>query len=974
MTNFLEALGRSAKRWAAAVALAALAASAFAQQQSGNIYGRCIDEQQAVLPGVSVTLEGGGAPQTAFTDPKGEFHFLNLAPGVYTVTASLQGFSTVRRENVAVTLGKNTEVSIPMALSAVTATVTVSGDTPLLDTRKNESGHTFTQAELAQIPTARDPWVILQQSPSVLVDRVNVGGSQGGQQSNYVGKGTDGTQNAWNVDGVVITDMAALGSSPTYYDFDAFQEMQVTTGGADPSVAVPGVTLNMVTKRGTNTVHGSSRAFITDEKFQSTNIPQEATDQGITSTNRISGIQDFGVEAGGPVVPDKAWLWGSYGRSQINQILTGGTFDRTTLENVSGKLNVQPISSNSATLFFFRGDKTKFGRSAGPTRPQETSWDQGGPTTIWKGQDSQVFGANVVADVSWSFPRNEFTLTPEGGLDVDSYRDANRVYHRSYLFYTTNRPSHQVTANSSVFARTGEIGHELKFGFGYRNLSLSSITSWPGSGNVVRENLEQVYLTRPKVLNAKTQYWDGFLGDTITAKNLTINLGVRYDEQYGNNKASVSPANPVFPELLGQLDYPGGSTEFKWRNWQPRAGLTYSIGASGKTVARASYARFADQLGTAQISFDNPNGYYSILRYQIDDVNGDHTVQRGELGNFVGANYVDPSNPNSAVSPNVTDPNLKAPTTDEFLVGLDHEILPQFVVGVNYTHRMRKNLIYFPLAGVDPSDYVLADLANSANPADGPLCEVGPHGGCVARDLNGNVVGETGPVYQVANYTGNSGVFQTNRPGYHQTYDGVELQLTKRLSNRWMAHASLTWNDWRQNKGQCFDPTNSVQLGSPVGLSGSNSCADDIAYYGGLGIGGNFGQVYINSKWSFNVNGLYELPLGFHLAANFYGRQGYPIPYFVELTVPDGTPYSTKDVAVGKADDFRNSDVFQLDMRLEKVIALFSNQATLALSADVFNLLNDGTILQVQNASGPANQILEIQSPRVIRFGARLSF
>src|SRR5689334_1959936 len=125
----------------AALVFAVLAAIASAQQESGNVYGKCVDEQRGVLPGVSVTLEGGGAPQTTFTDAKGEFHFLNLAPGVYSLTAALQGFSTVRRENVSVTLGKNTDVPLSLGLSSVSATVTVSGETPLLDSRKSESGH-----------------------------------------------------------------------------------------------------------------------------------------------------------------------------------------------------------------------------------------------------------------------------------------------------------------------------------------------------------------------------------------------------------------------------------------------------------------------------------------------------------------------------------------------------------------------------------------------------------------------------------------------------------------------------------------------------------------------------------------------------------------------------------------------------------------------------------------------------------------
>ena len=127
-----------------------------------------------------------------------------------------------------------------MKIASVATTITVSSETPLLDTRRVRSGSDFTQDQLKSIPTARDPWVVLQQVPSVQVDRANVAGSESGQQSVYIGKGVDSTQNSWLVDGVAVTDMSALGSSSTYYDFDAFQEMQATTGGSDPSIAVPG--------------------------------------------------------------------------------------------------------------------------------------------------------------------------------------------------------------------------------------------------------------------------------------------------------------------------------------------------------------------------------------------------------------------------------------------------------------------------------------------------------------------------------------------------------------------------------------------------------------------------------------------------------------------------------------------------------------------------------------------------------------
>src|SRR5262249_5360361 len=118
-------------------------------------------------------------------------------------------------------------------------------------------------------------WAILQSTPGVLTDRINVGGNESGQQSTYVGPGSMGAQSVFSMDGMVITDMAALGSSPGYYDFDSFEELQVTTGGSDATIATGGVVLNMVTKRGTNEWRGTARVNSADKSWQSsTNIDQ----------------------------------------------------------------------------------------------------------------------------------------------------------------------------------------------------------------------------------------------------------------------------------------------------------------------------------------------------------------------------------------------------------------------------------------------------------------------------------------------------------------------------------------------------------------------------------------------------------------------------------------------------------------------------------------------------------------------------
>src|SRR5262245_9298015 len=211
------------------------------------------------------------------------------------------------------------------------------------------------------------------------MDRVNVAGSESGQQSNSVGKGS--AAGTFAVDGVNLTDMAALGASAGYYDFDSFQEMQVISGGADAAIAGSGTHLNMVTKRGTNEVHGSARIFIVDDHFESENKPEDAA--GVSSGNQIQSLQDYGVEVGGPVWKDHMWLWGAYGRDQVNLITANGLPDRTTLENFNTKFNWQVVPSNSVDVWYMRSDKLKFGRSAGPARPAETSWNQTTPQNTW---------------------------------------------------------------------------------------------------------------------------------------------------------------------------------------------------------------------------------------------------------------------------------------------------------------------------------------------------------------------------------------------------------------------------------------------------------------------------------------------------------------------------------------------------------------------------------------------------------------
>jgi hypothetical protein len=171
------------------------------------------------------------------------------------------------------------------------------------------------------------------------------------------------------MDGISITDMAATGATPTYYDFDMFQEMNVTTGGSDMTSATGGVALNFILRSGTNSYRGSGRVYFENESMQSNNMPADlAASIGGTSGkgNRTDYYKDYGFEVGGPFVKGRLWGWGSVGKTDVQIRTLTDVADRTILKNYSLKLQGQVTKAMRASFTYFYGDKNKFGRGADP--------------------------------------------------------------------------------------------------------------------------------------------------------------------------------------------------------------------------------------------------------------------------------------------------------------------------------------------------------------------------------------------------------------------------------------------------------------------------------------------------------------------------------------------------------------------------------------------------------------------------------
>src|SRR3954468_12182039 len=264
MTCHLRRLGT----WLAAIAIAlATVPAASAQGFTGRIDVTLEDSSGGRLPGVAVDLSGP-LTQTQVTDAQGQAHFLNLPVGTYAIKAALSGFNTYANARVEVVSGGSTPVSAKLGVAGTAETVNVTAATPVIDLKRDTTTTNVTLEELQNIPSSRDPWAVMQTVPTVYMDRVNVGGAQSGQQSNYNAKGAQDTDNTWSIDGVPVTDMGATGASAFYYDFDSFQEMAVTTGGADAQNPTGGVQLNMILRKGSNKPHGSSRIYFENDKMK----------------------------------------------------------------------------------------------------------------------------------------------------------------------------------------------------------------------------------------------------------------------------------------------------------------------------------------------------------------------------------------------------------------------------------------------------------------------------------------------------------------------------------------------------------------------------------------------------------------------------------------------------------------------------------------------------------------------------------
>ena len=951
-----------------------LALPAAAQTPGGNVAGTVRDQQGQVVPGSEVTLQGSDATFRFTTDTGGAFRFRELPPGPYQITAALTGFRPASRE-VIVTVGGNVDAPLVLRVAAVTESVIVSAPAPILDATATGTSTTFSRDELTNIPTSRDPFSVLRTAPGVLLDRVNIGGNETGQAPTVVSKGTRPQDTVWLLDGIVITDMAAAGLPPTYFNYDNFQEIQVSTAGQNIAQPTGGVGINLVTKRGTNQYRGAVRGYFANDALESSNVPAELSATVTPETaDHNKQITDWGAEFGGPLRVNHAWFYASYSAQDIQLVRRAGALtDRTQLKNPEVKVNWQAGAKDMLSFLYFNGAKTKDYRS--PATPgitfdaptatfhQDNAYTDFPLHGLWKIADDRVMSSNVFLSVKYAYYNTGNALTPMGGMDMQAGRSLTTGQSfGSFQQSISERPQQTASASAHSVMKALGVTHDLEIGTGFRTTDSSNLSEWPGNGVLAIENSPtdlRAQVFRQGNGTNRANYYDFHIGDTIAKGRATINLGLRYDHQWGSALQSEIQGSKAFPTLVPGLTFAGYDSPFTWNTFSPRAGLTFALDESHHTIARAAYSRYASQLSPTTIGAINPAAAAGSATYRWVDTNHDHFAQNDEvLTNLrlTQAGGFNPANPTAVTSANQIDPNLKAPMTDSVVAGLDRELMPHFALQVNYSYTRTTDLFgnlsanITPRVGVTLADYTPGPVLTGTLP---------------------NGVAYSVPTF-VANgakvVAGGGGFLTTTVPGYSTDYHGLELALVKRLSKGWMGRVGFSYNNARDhfdsNAGRYDTNGNPTPTPNEPLVDGGQFAPSSSASSGS-------GSVYINAKWQFNANGMYQAPLGLEASANVFGRQGYPNPLFRQQAL-GGESLSV--LVTPAVDYFRYDNVWDADVRLSRAFKFPS--LSVRLIGDVFNIANSNTVL-VRNNNIQAttfNQIVQNLSPRIFRIGVEVNF
>jgi hypothetical protein len=951
--------------WALA-ATVALSSPAFAQgggaSSTGSISGEIKDAQGGVLPGVTVTATSPAqiGALTAVTNDAGIYRFPAVPPGEYRLMFELAGFQSSVRDGIRITLGFNAQVNVSLNVATLQETVTVSGQSPVIDTTATRVQTNYDQQMLSSIPNARDMWSLLSTTPSVTLNRVDVGGATAGTQTTYFAYGYSG-QNRPLIEGINTTE--GTSAAGFYLDYGSFEEVFI--GAAANSAEMPnsGVLTQFVGKSGSNSPSVSLYYDFEREGMQGRNLSAEQVTPAPGATirpdgNRLASYDNLNIGVGGPIIVDRMWGHFSYLNQQnsvaappAGSFLDGTPFN-TKLVNYTGKATYQLNQANKFIGYLQHGTKEQPNRTDSSNRlgaPVHISADstvfQGSPSWVYKGEWNGTIGQNTFVEArAGQFGYN---------FGLDSNTQATR-----YESLTTNevigggrdwelrRRRNQYTGAVSYFKDNFLGGsHNFKVGGEYLDETGNTLWNKAYADNVihfVNGSLQGgVAGTTPAAVRLynDANAWNGlattsvFVTDTWTIDRLTVNAGVRFDRYRVWLPAQALTPGRFVPTAQTFAEVP---EIVLFNHLVPRIGGSYDLTGDGRTVLKANWGRFYFNPGVNLADAVNPNTANQYSDHAWHDLNGDRVYQAGEEGvlqtRFGGV-------ANASI-----DPNLRNSYTDEASFFVERAVVADLAVRAGYVWKKDH----------DGWQQVNANRPMSAFNVPTSVVDPGPDG------VYGTGDDATVAAFNLADTSLPSNNVTRNIDGYEGTFKTLEFSANKRYGNRWSMNASFSYT-WTAQYGNLY-------FNNRFGTAVAN-----FSLFGSYPSNPNEKTFNEYTDWNAKVSGTVDAGWGVRVTPVLKMQSGAPYGRYFSTRAGE-LNYGTQIILAEPIGTRRQDTVSLVDVRVEKQVR-FAQRARVGLFLDVFNLMNSNTAVNTNWRSGAAfEKATTVLGPRIAKFGVKFDW
>jgi hypothetical protein len=962
-----------------------MAPRAGAQITQGRLAGTVTDAQGAVLPGVTVTVTSPAliGSQSTVTQPDGRYLFPALPSGTYRLTFELSGFQRLIRENAQVVLGQTISIDTQLALASLAESVTVTGDSPIIDITTTKVGSDLKGEALVAVPNSTDVWGALSESPGVRMQGFDVGGSHKSQQSGYEVFGITNQARVVS-DGVDHTE--GVGGTGFYEDYYANEEVAVSGLGSDVEMNSGGGLIVTTIKSGGNQFKGLEHLSYEPGKFVGTNAAgSDISSRGFTCPNNSAGAAQCDnpvllfweghTDLGGPIYRDRSWFYGAYNHFKINKAVSGISQSVATdlgiFDNETAKGTWKPTQNNTLIGYFQQGRKQKPERGLSTLTPPQSVLAQDSMSRMGKGEWQRVFSSRAFLDVNVGSFYLNWPMVPQVDPTTNpplQFRGNGSRSGAGWLSFSTTRHKPQVKAQMTYYLPDKAGSHDFKFGF--ENLYDSYRYGHNGNSGPIRYSYSGTNTSKPpdRIIFVDTginsqfgstwtvgpnidMHYAGYVQDRWSPnKRVTVTAGVRIDYQrvgYGDairvpqihdqipvgldSGCTVAPCY-VFP---AQTAVPARDF-LKNTNPAPRLGISYDVSGNGRMVLKAFYGRYYNNLADG-FSAANP-GDIRQATFNFIDAHGDQRYHGPEnLGTLR-------SRTGGADAP--VDPNLKTPYAEEISGSWEYQLPGESAVRLTYVRKNQRN----------PAPFYGTNLLPAW---------VGQLNVPTVQTFNGQVYHLVDVPDSVANST--DGLY-TNFPGdsdFH--YDTIELAYNKRIRN-FFVQTSFDYQ-WRND------------LRSPCGcnsvdISTSPLSADPIGTNFYFDVNPAVPNRQKTTTYHYQLLGRYTFPYDIGFAANFRYQSGFPYAPIVPdgatspgLNVSNlGAPFFTQNL-----DQNRSDNVALLNFRLDKSVPI--GRARITGMLDIYNLTNADPVTNFNLNVGPSYKtVIAVLDPRVFQVGVRLEF